>query len=128
VASIKQGFKVKNSTDQLNLRKPVLLVSPGGVEPPVVLSCNLNIEAVDNKMVCEATGRTGSFCTGCSANEADMHGERAEELFYLDLGADKVWLHFKELRAQLGLEADRLEDVVITSGRGVFRGVFRSVG
>ena len=72
-------------------------------------------------MVCEATGRTGGFCTGCSANEVDMHGEQGGEIFYLNLGEDRVWLHFKELRGQLDQEDLTVDKVVIPSGRGDYR-------
>jgi hypothetical protein len=121
LASLKRVVDIKKDTDVINLRKPVMVVGSGGEEPPTVLSCNVNIEAVDNKMVGEATGRTGGYCTGCRSNETDMHGVRAGEVFHLDLGADEVWTHFKELREQLGLVEDRPEDVVIPSGRGDYR-------
>ena len=120
ITYIKDCMDIKKDTEVINLRKPVLLVS-SGEEPPAVLSSNLNIEAVDNKMVCEATGRTGGFCTGCSANEADMHSEQGGETFFLNLGADKVWLHFKELRAQLDQEDLIVDEVVIPSGQGNYR-------
>lgn len=122
IASIKACGAMRDSeADVINLRKPILLVSPGE-EAPAVFSCNLNLEAVDNKMVSTATGRTGGFCTGCSASEADMHGEESRNSFYLNMGADQVWQHFQELKNQLEDQGgDLLEEVVIPSGRGDYR-------
>ena len=121
VVSLKQITNLAKKQDPVNLRKPVLIVSPCGGEPSISLSCNLNIEAVDNKIVCEATGRTGGFCTGCSAKETDMHGDQASEFFYLNLGADKVWAHFWELLKQLDLGDIALNDVVIPSRGGDYK-------
>ena len=121
VVSVKLITNIEKKQDPINLRKPVLIVSPCSGEPSIALSCNLNIEACDNKMVCEATGRTGGFCTGCSANETDMHGDQASEYFYLNLGADEVWAHFWELMEQQDQRDIVLDDVVIPSRHGDYR-------
>lgn len=109
---------MKKEKDEINLRKPVLIVSMTESGPNVSISSNLNFEACDNKMVCSTGGRTGGFCTACSASEKEMHGDQVNEPYYMDLGVDKVWEHFNMLLEEMGDTGDRLEEVVIPSACG----------
>ena len=81
VVCVRDIRDVKKEKGDTNLRKPVLLVSVCQEGPIVSCSSNVNIEASDNKAVGEVGGRTGAFCTGCTAIEGDMHGERASQVF-----------------------------------------------
>ena len=83
----------KKEEGDINLRKPVLLVSINPEGPIVSCSSNVNIEASDNKAVGEVGGRTGAFCTGCTATEADMHGEKASQVFENGLAISRISLN-----------------------------------
>ena len=71
---------IKREPGEVNLRKPILLVSTSSDGPIVSISSNTNIEASDNKAIGGVGGRTGGFCTGCTATEKDMHGHRASQV------------------------------------------------
>ena len=71
---------IKREPGDVNLRKPILLVSTSSDGPIVSILSNTNIEASDNKAIGSVGGRTGGFCTGCTATEKDMHGPRASQV------------------------------------------------
>lgn len=117
VVTLRDNRRVIREDGEVNLRKPILVVSCG--ETNVSLSANCNMDACDNKVVCEVGGRTGGFCTACTADEKQMHGERASEPYLMNMGADRAWAHFRQLVDRLGgIEEETLEEVVIPSGRG----------
>jgi hypothetical protein len=121
IASVRRVCEVKTDSGDINLRKPFLFVNMGNADiagPNISISANVNMEACDNKMIDEVGGRTGGFCTACTAVENDMHGDRAKSPFLMNMGADKVWDHFNDLYSKLGDSDVPLEDVVIPSARG----------
>ena len=122
VVSIKDVRDITREEGQVNLRKPVLIVSTGKDKQNVSISANVGMEACDNKVIDTVGGRTGGFCTGCDACERDMHLPRAEQVYYLNMGADQVQEHFEEMRQRMGGEEHtRAEDVVIPSKRNDVR-------
>jgi hypothetical protein len=118
VVTIRDSRDVKRDPGDVNLRKPVLVVSLSEGGPNVTMSVSLNTEPCDNKMTDTVAGRTGGFCTACTATESDMHGARPTQPYLMNLGADQVWDHFDRLLEEMGRVEDRLEDVVIPSARG----------
>ena len=80
IVCVRDVRDIKRETGEVNLRKPILLVSTSLDGPIVSLSSNTNIEASDNKAIGGVGGRTGGFCTGCTATEKDMHGDRVSQV------------------------------------------------
>lgn len=112
---------VRRPEGEINLRKPVLIVSSGENAANVSFSSNINIHACDNKVICDATGRTGGYCTGCSCCEKDMHGDRCKEPYYLDMGIGRVWEKFEELKVKWNFLDQREEEVEIPYRRGDYK-------
>ena len=113
--------EVKEQED-INLRKPILVVSTGKDQPNVSFSSNCNCKACDNKVISEVGGRTGGFCTGCDCNEQDMHLPRASLVYTMNMGIDKAWKHFGEMREMLVVEElQRTNEIEIPSTRDDFR-------
>ena len=115
IVNVRDVRDIKKKEGDINLRKPILIVSTSQDGPNVSLSSNINMEACDNKVIGEVGGRTGGFCTGCNANEKDMHGERGSKLFHLNMGASQVWDQYDTMLEKLGGLEERVEDVVIPS-------------
>ena len=80
IVCVRDVRDIKKEPGEVNLRKPILLVSTSSDGPIVSISSNTNIEASDNKAIGGVGGRTGGFCTGCTATEKDMHGHRASQV------------------------------------------------
>ena len=122
IVCIRDVRDIKREEGDVNLRRPLLIVSAGTDKANVSISSNLGMEACDNKVIDAVGGRTGGFCTGCDASEKDMHGERASQVYYLNMGAEQVWNHFEVMRERMGGEESiRTEDIVIPSGVSDYR-------
>lgn len=124
LVSIRDVRDVREIRDlgNVNLRKPVLIVSAGTEGPNVTISTNCNMKACDNKVIDGVGGRTGGFCTACDSSEKDMHGLKASEYYHMNMGLDRMWEQFETMRGSVqGQEQTRTEDLVIPSRRDDFR-------
>ena len=109
-------FETK-STDK-NLRAPVLIVALQSGEL-VPISADVNFGAMDNKLTKIITGRTGAFCTACSATSADMHRpEIINSGFYMNVGTGDLNVKFQELANKFEITAEELKDWSVPSKKG----------
>ena len=101
-----------------NLRAPVVIVAlqSGKLVP---ISADVNFGAMDNKLTKTLTGRTGAFCTACSASSTDMHKPEAISIgFYMNVGTGDLNMKFKELAGKFGIGEEDLKDWTVPSKKG----------
>ena len=104
-----------------NLRVPVIIIAmESGILVPI--STDLNFGAMDNKLTKMVTGRTGAFCTACSASAEDMHNEKLiSEGFYMDIGTDCLNLKFEEIAKKFDIGPEEILEWEIPSKKGDYK-------
>ena len=108
----------ETKTSEKNLRAPVICIAmqSGKLVP---ISADVNFGAMDNKLTQTLTGRTGAFCTACTATSGDMLNMQAiSEGFYMDVGTDKLSQKFEELAEKLGISPEDRKEWEIPSKKG----------
>ena len=101
-----------------NLRSPIVVVAlqSGKLVP---ISADVNFGAMDNKLTQTLTGRTGAFCTACSATSEDMLKLAViSEGFYMDVGTDVINQKFEELVEKFGVAQEDKNGWEIPSKKG----------
>ena len=112
-------YETKDS--EMNLRAPVVCVAllSGKIVP---ISADVNFSAMDNKLTQTLSGRTGAFCTACTATSGDMLNLQVIPAgFYMDLGTVELNQRFEDLADKLGISRDDRKEWEIPSKKGDYQ-------